>query len=38
MSRTVVVGGGVVGLACAYALRKQGEEVTVLDSAEPGDI
>jgi D-amino-acid dehydrogenase len=36
MSRTVVVGGGVIGLACAYALRKQGEEVTVLDSAEPG--
>ncbi len=36
MSRTVVIGGGVIGLACAYALRKQGEEVTVLDSAEPG--
>ena len=36
MSRTVIVGGGVIGLACAYALRKQGEEVTVLDSAEPG--
>jgi D-amino-acid dehydrogenase len=36
MSRTVVVGGGVIGLACAYALRKQGEEVTVIDSAEPG--
>jgi D-amino-acid dehydrogenase len=36
MSRTVVIGGGVVGLACAHALRKQGEEVTVLDSTEPG--
>src|ERR1700691_4173478 len=36
VSRTVVVGGGVIGLACAYALRKQGEDVTVLDSAEPG--
>jgi D-amino-acid dehydrogenase len=36
MSRTVVVGGGVIGLACAYALRKQGEEVTVVDAAEPG--
>ena len=27
----VVVGGGVVGLACAYALAKAGREVTVLE-------
>jgi D-amino-acid dehydrogenase len=36
VSRTVVIGGGVIGLACAYALRAQGEEVTVLDALEPG--
>jgi D-amino-acid dehydrogenase len=36
MARTVVVGAGVVGLACAWALRKRGEDVVVLDRAEPG--
>jgi len=36
VSRTIVIGGGVIGLACAYALRTQGEEVTVLDAFEPG--
>jgi D-amino-acid dehydrogenase len=36
MSRTVIVGGGVIGLACAYSLRQQGEEVTVLEQGEIG--
>jgi len=36
MSRTVVVGAGVVGLACALALRKRGDDVMVLDKGEPG--
>jgi len=30
------VGGGVVGLTCAYELRRDGFEVTVLDRSEPG--
>ena len=36
MSRVVVVGAGVIGLACAYALRKRGLDVIVLDKGEPG--
>ncbi len=32
----VVVGAGVIGLACAYALRKRGREVIVLDQGAPG--
>jgi D-amino-acid dehydrogenase len=34
--RVVVVGGGVIGLACAYELRKRGAEVVVLDQSEMG--
>ena len=36
MPRTIVVGAGVIGLACAYALRKRGREVVVVDQGEPG--
>ena len=36
MKRAVVVGGGVVGLACAYSLRKRDVEVTVVDAVAPG--
>ena len=36
MSRIVVVGAGVIGLACAYSLRKRGSDVIVLDKGEPG--
>ncbi len=36
MASTVVIGGGVIGLACAYELRRRGERVTVLDMGEPG--
>ena len=32
----VVVGGGVIGLACAHALLVRGCRVTLLDRAEPG--
>ena len=36
MSRIVVVGAGVIGLACAYSLRKRGRDVIVLDMGQPG--
>lgn len=35
MSRTVVVGGGLIGLWCAYELRRRGVEVVVLDRGAP---
>jgi D-amino-acid dehydrogenase len=35
--RVVVIGAGVVGLACAYELRRQGAEVLVLDRAQVGE-
>ena len=31
-----VIGGGVVGLACAYYLRRDGHEVLVVEAAQPG--
>ena len=36
MSRVVVVGAGIIGLMCAYELRRSGLEVTLLDRSEPG--
>src|SRR5690349_9086436 len=36
MKRTIVVGAGVIGLACAYALKKRGREVVVIDRGLPG--
>ena len=36
MSRTIVVGAGVIGLACAYSLRRRGREVVVVDMGLPG--
>ncbi len=36
VARTVVVGAGVIGLACAWELCRRGEEVIVLDRDEPG--
>ena len=36
MKRAVVVGAGVVGLACAYSLCKRDYEVTVVDAVAPG--
>jgi D-amino-acid dehydrogenase len=32
----VVVGGGAIGLSCAFSLRRAGADVTVLDRGEPG--
>src|SRR5947209_15922885 len=34
--RVVVVGGGVIGAACAYYLRKIGRPVTLIDRGEFG--
>lgn len=34
--RVVVLGGGIVGLCCAYYLAKAGRQVTVLDKGEIG--
>jgi D-amino-acid dehydrogenase len=36
VGHTVVIGGGVIGLMCAYELQRRGEEVTVLERAMPG--
>lgn len=36
MGKTIVVGAGVIGLACAYELARRGEQVTVIDKGEPG--
>jgi D-amino-acid dehydrogenase len=36
MAPVVVVGAGVIGLCCAYALRKRGLDVVVVDDDEPG--
>ena len=36
MKRTVVIGGGVIGLACAYALAKRDHHVTIVDARSPG--
>jgi D-amino-acid dehydrogenase len=36
MAQVVVVGAGVIGLCCAYSLRKRGLDVVVVDGGEPG--
>ena len=36
-SRVVIVGGGVIGVCCAYHLVKQGIEVVVLERGEIGE-
>lgn len=36
MGRVIVVGAGVVGLCCAYALRRRGAAVTVLERERAG--
>ena len=37
MRRVVVIGAGVIGLCCAYELRRRGLEVVLLDKGQPGD-
>ena len=37
MSRTIVIGAGVIGLACAYSLRRRGRDVVVVDMGLPGE-
>ena len=32
--RTIIVGGGVVGVTTAYYLAKEGHDVTVIDKAQ----
>ena len=34
--RVAIVGGGIIGLACAYELRRRGMEVTILEKGKPG--
>ncbi len=36
-SEVVVIGGGVIGLSCAYELVRKGVDVTVLDKGRPGE-
>src|SRR5262249_43083169 len=36
LSRIVVIGGGVIGLAAAWRLAERGHEVTLLERGEPG--
>ena len=31
MSKVVIIGGGIIGLNCAYYLQKEGYDVTVID-------
>src|SRR5690349_5373507 len=36
-SRVLIVGAGVVGMACAMALQREGHEVAVIDPRSPGE-
>lgn len=36
VGRTVIVGAGVIGLACAWELCRRGEDLIVLDRGKPG--
>ena len=36
MKHTIVVGGGVIGVCCAYFLARRGSRVTVLERDEIG--
>jgi len=36
MTGTIIIGGGILGAATAYRLAKAGEEVTLVDSSNPG--
>jgi D-amino-acid dehydrogenase len=30
----IVIGGGIIGLSCAYYLQKEGHQVTILDKSD----
>ena len=34
MNQVIVIGGGIIGLSCAYYLRQAGSEVTVLEQGD----
>ena len=36
MAKVVIVGGGVIGMATAYYLKKIGHEIVIIDKGEPG--
>lgn len=36
LTKVIIIGGGVIGLATAYYLRKKGNEIVVIDKGEPG--
>ena len=37
MAKTVIIGGGTIGLLSAYELRRRGRDVVVLDKGNPGE-
>ena len=37
MAQHTIVGGGIIGLMCAYYLSEAGRQVTVIDRLVPGD-
>lgn len=36
MTKSIVIGGGIIGLASAFFLRKKGLDVVLIDKGEPG--
>ncbi|KAF0815921.1 D-amino acid dehydrogenase [Bacillus sp. ZZV12-4809] len=36
MTKAIIIGGGIIGLACAFYLRKEGKEVVLIDKGDPG--
>lgn len=37
MAKLAIIGGGIIGLACAYYWRKQNQEVVLIDKGNPGE-
>ncbi len=37
MSKVIIIGGGIIGLSCAYYLQKSGHRVTVIDKTDISD-
>ncbi|MBG9447579.1 NAD(P)/FAD-dependent oxidoreductase [Cytobacillus firmus] len=36
MTKAIIIGGGIIGLACAFYLRKKGMDVVLIDKGDPG--